>query len=110
MGFAPAMASRRQRSRKALVSLPNTEPLQTKKRPPEGDRFVEGNRRCLVFDLARVDLAGPRASRRGTVLDELLKALEVVFHAPRRCLYELVADLTGRATRRIVVDGELHHG
>src|ERR1700736_2928776 len=107
MGFAPAMASRRQRSRKALVSLPKIEPPQTKKRPPRWRPLAEGNRRSLVLDLARTDLAGPLTGRCRLVLDELLESLQVVLDTTRRRLDQLVADLAHRASRRIVVEREL---
>src|SRR3981081_637321 len=110
MGFAPAIATRRQRSRKALGSLPKIEPPQTKKRPPEGDRFAEGNRRSLALDLARMDLAGPLAGGRGTVLNELLEALEVVFNASRRRLRQRVGNFSDCALGWVVVDGELYLG
>src|SRR5207245_9952984 len=107
MGFAPAMATWRQRSRKALVSLPNIEVTQTKKAAARRRPLAEGNRRRLFLDLARTDLTGPPARRYGTVLDELLEALEIVPDASRGPLHQRVGIMPDSALRWIAADGEL---
>src|SRR2546429_10021179 len=109
MGFAPAMATWRQRSRKALVSLPNIEVTQTKKAAARRRPLAEGKRRRLFLDLARTNLDGPLAGRYGTVLDKLLEALAIVLDASRGRLHQRVGNLTGCALRRCVLDRELHY-
>src|SRR5207237_10811893 len=103
------MASRRQRSRKALVSVTNSAggSRQRKERSPEGDRPRRETVESLLLDLARVDFARPRPGRLRAALDELLESLEVVLDAARRDLRQLVTHLAAGGFRLVILDAEL---
>ena len=76
-GYGHAAPAEQEGERKST----KVEPAQTKKAAARRRPLAEGNRRRLFLDLARTDLTGPLARRCGTVLDELLEALEIVLDA-----------------------------